>query len=56
MLLNAVYGSVDFTSPEYFDHDIGFNMVIDHFSGDIDKNRLEVQLSMLASSLSKTPT
>ena len=49
----TVCGSGDFTSPNYFDHDIGVNMVADHFSGDRDKNRLKVQLSMLASSLSK---
>ena len=49
----TVSGSGDFASPDYFDHDNGFNMVADHFSGDIDKNRLKVQLSMLASSLSK---
>ena len=53
VLLNTFCESGDLISPDYFDHDIGFNMVADHFSGDIDKNRLKVQLSMLASSLSK---
>ena len=53
VLLNTVCGNGDLTSPEFFDQDIGFNMVVDHFSGDLNKDRLKVQLSMLASSLSK---